>query len=931
MRRLVMLSVLASVGATAQAADKILYQPVPDWVKPAPAIDPAKISDASPILLMLDTQQRLKDGEVWNYTDSATRIASTEVLGQAGTVSFPWQPDDGDLIVHRAEIIRGAEHIDLLKSGKGFSVIRREQKLEQRQLDGMLTATMPVEGLSVGDILHLTVSITRKDSVLKGNVQSFTGLPALPLRVDFARARILWPTGSKVNWRTYSDGAKPVQADIGGYHELTFALPLPKQPEIPGDAPARFRKLPVLEATSFADWADVSRVMAPLYVTTGLIAPGSPLAAEVARIKAAETDPLKRTALALQLVQEKVRYLFSGLDQGNYKPQTPAQTWALRYGDCKAKTVLLLALLQALDIAAEPVLASSQYGDLLPDRLPTPGAFDHVFVKATVGAETLWLDGTDNGARLADIHDTPNLGHVLPVRADGAGLVQIPRRPRGRFDIETIVEYDQSQGINLPAPITATIVMRGRVAQMIAAAKAQASKDDIDKIASNLAEKFVGTGNTIVSRKMAIDETTGAATVTVAGIAYPDWTRADERYHHQVDRTVGSITFDPDRSRAAWAAIPVSTGDPYHLHYRARIQLPDGGKGYTIDGDQALADTIAGLTIKRTTSLDKGVLTVDDDSYTTGAEIPAAQIAAVRQRVAQAKGKLLTIDAPRDVPPLYAQVETTKRTKGFAKTLALYDQGIADQPEEASSYTLRAWFEDRIFEPRRAIADLDKAIAIKADVDTYRWRARLYDSLRDRDKALADLLAAQKLDPGSDDTVWQLATLQVDRGQKDSALALVQERIDAGGKGKPQMLSLKATVLARAGDRDAAITTIDQAVAASPGNASLLNNRCWLKGTLNVALDTALKDCTRSIELSESTTAALDSRALVYFRMNRMDDAMADLTAALDGSPDQASSLFMRGVIRGRQGKADAKTDLAAARALSPKIDDDYKRYGIVP
>lgn len=930
MLRQVICGALATIGAGAQAADKILYQPVPDWVKPAPAIDPAKITDASPVLLLLDNQQRLQDGQVWMYADSATRIASSEVLGQAGTVSLPWQPDAGDLIIHRAEIIRGAERIDLLKSGKGFSVIRREQKLEQRQLDGMLTATMPVEGLSVGDILHLTISVTRKDAVLKGDMQGFAMLPALPLRVDFARARMLWPVATKVNWRTYLDGAKPVETTLGGYHDITFALPVAKQPDIPGDAPPRYRKLPVLEASSFAGWAEVSRVMAPLYVTTGLIAPGSPLAAEVARIEAAETDPLKRAALALRLVQEKVRYLFSGLDQGNYVPQTPAQTWAMRYGDCKAKTVLLLALLRAMDVEAEPVLANIRLGDLVPTRLPTPGAFDHVLVKATIAGETLWLDGTDNGARLADIHDAPNLGNVLPVRAAGAALMPVPLRVHGRFDIDALVEIDESAGISLPAPMTATITLRGALAQQVNAARAQASKEDLDKFANSLTERFVGSG-TLVERKLAYDDVTGTATVTVAGIAYPTWTRSDERYHSQLDRTVSDIKFEPDRARAAWQAIPVATGDPYHLHYRTRVKLPDGGNGYALDGDRTLAETLGGVAIKRITTLDKGWVTVDDVSYTDGAEIPAAGIAAIRQRLAQAQGKLLTIDAPADVPPLYAQIEATKRAHGFDKTLALYDRGVADQPEEAGSYTQRAWFQERIFEVRRAIADLDRAIAITPDVATYRWRARLHDEIGARDEALADLVAAQKLDPSADDTVWQLAMLQVDRGEKDSALAMVQERIDGGGKGKSQMISLKAMVLGRAGDRDAAMTAIDQAVAASPGNAGLLNNRCWLKGTLNVALDTALKDCTRSIELSDSTTAALDSRALVYFRMNRLDDAMADLTAALDTSPEQASSLYMRGVIRGRQGNAGAKTDLAAARAFSPRIDDDYKRYGIMP
>ena len=122
----------------------------------------------------------------------------------------------------------------------------------------------------------------------------------------------------------------------------------------------------------------------------GLIAPGSPLATEVTRIKA-ESAPLKRVAFALDLVQDKVRYLYNGMAGGNYTPQKPADTWSLRYGDCKAKTLLLLALLHALDVEAEAAVAPAQAGDLTEGRLPSPGAFDHVIVKATVGGEALRL------------------------------------------------------------------------------------------------------------------------------------------------------------------------------------------------------------------------------------------------------------------------------------------------------------------------------------------------------------------------------------------------------------------------------------------------------------------------------------------------------------------------------------------------------------
>ncbi|WP_425229305.1 tetratricopeptide repeat protein [Sphingomonas sp.] len=105
-----------------------------------------------------------------------------------------------------------------------------------------------------------------------------------------------------------------------------------------------------------------------------------------------------------------------------------------------------------------------------------------------------------------------------------------------------------------------------------------------------------------------------------------------------------------------------------------------------------------------------------------------------------------------------------------------------------------------------------------------------------------------------------------------------------------------------------------------------------MKATQGVKLDTALKDCTKAIELGDSPAAALDSRALVYFKLGRLDDARADLDAALDLHPNLAASLYLRGVVRRRQGAAaTGDADLDGARFFAPRIDEDYAGYGVKP
>jgi tetratricopeptide (TPR) repeat protein/transglutaminase-like putative cysteine protease len=931
MRVLLTVGVCALAAGAVRAGDVPLYRPAPDWVKPAPPITPAQLTEAAPVSVLLDAQQRLQAGEVWGYFDTATRIASAEMLAQAGTISLPWQPDKGDLVIHRVEIVRGTERVDLLAGSKRFTVIRREQRLEQRELNGELTATMPIEGLRIGDVVRVTASITRKDDALAGNVQTAVPLMVAPFRTGYIRQRLLWPAADTVQWKVSGEGAKPILSTVGSYRELMLEGTLPKQPEIPGDAPVRFQRQAMVEASSFADWAAVSKAMAPLYAPQGLIAAGSPLAAEVTRIKAAETDQARRAALALDLVQDKVRYLYNGMAGGNYTPQKPADTWSLRYGDCKAKTLLLLALLHELGIEAEPVVAPAQAGDLAEGRLPSAGAFDHVLVKALVGGEALWLDGTAGGTRLADLKDAPPFRTALPLRSAGASLVATPFRAPARPDADVSVEIDQRAGVTLPSLVKVTMKLRGQPAAMLGFAASQADANQKRDLAQEVVGKVLGEAR-LADQAFAYDAATGVGTLTASGMLTTMWKRERGRRRLSLDRGIDGLTFEPDRGRAAWRTIPVAIGGPERTIFRTRLLLPDGGKGYALAGDQQLAEPIAGRVITRRVSHVGELVTVEDDIATTLAEVPADAVVATRARVALAKSRLLEAVGPAGLPSHAAEVAMAKRNGTLKPLLAVYNKAIANDPEDKGVYHNRGAFMAGIYDYAAAIPDVGKVLAIEPSADMYLWRASLHQLAGDEKRRLADLEEALKLDPASIGAIAQIATYRVDHGGKDAALALVQEQIDAGGKQAPRFLSVKADLLARVGDKDGAMVAIDEAVAASPGDPELLNSRCWIKGTLGVQLDTALKDCTRSIELSDSPVAALDSRALVYWRMGRQEEAMADLNAALEDAPDLAASLYMRGVIRSKQGKAsEAQADLASARLIAPLIEKDYGRWGIKP
>jgi predicted Zn-dependent protease len=161
---------------------------------------------------------------------------------------------------------------------------------------------------------------------------------------------------------------------------------------------------------------------------------------------------------------------------------------------------------------------------------------------------------------------------------------------------------------------------------------------------------------------------------------------------------------------------------------------------------------------------------------------------------------------------------------------------------------------------------------------------------------------------------------------------MLDDRIALGGKTRDDYRVVKAALVGEYGDAQAAIDELDTLIATKPGNPAMLNQRCWIKATRNVALDTALKDCTSAMELSDSSAAILDSRALVWMRMGRDEDALRDLDAALLQVPAMGSSRFLRALVYKRTGRgADAAADLAIVRRMSPSTERDYARFGLKP
>ena len=86
------------------------------------------------------------------------------------------------------------------------------------------------------------------------------------------------------------------------------------------------------------------------------------------------------------------RYSSLNMGDGGWVPQTPGETVARRYGDCKDFATLAISLLRASGWEAWSVLVSVSGPDQ-PDAVPSLAEFDHVLVKVG-GPEPFYWDLT---------------------------------------------------------------------------------------------------------------------------------------------------------------------------------------------------------------------------------------------------------------------------------------------------------------------------------------------------------------------------------------------------------------------------------------------------------------------------------------------------------------------------------------------------------
>ena len=130
-------------------------------------------------------------------------------------------------------------------------------------------------------------------------------------------------------------------------------------------------------------------------------------------------------------VSQDFRYVSLSLGIGGYLPRLPAQVVETRYGDCKDKATLFIALARRMGVTAFPVLLSSTGG--ADSTLPTAQQFNHMIAAVDRGEPRggrIYLDLTSDLTPYGELPPSEEGSFALVVHDDGKfEEVTLPESP----------------------------------------------------------------------------------------------------------------------------------------------------------------------------------------------------------------------------------------------------------------------------------------------------------------------------------------------------------------------------------------------------------------------------------------------------------------------------------------------------------------------
>lgn len=246
---------------------------------------------------------------------------------------------------------------------------------------------------------------------------------------------IVLPSSEALRYWTNADSVRPAESQNGDTHSYLWeAHGLPKLTEDQKDEDIVHRTAIILTAPSqfklddyegkMTNWESFGKWIAGLYQDRIALPP------EAVRDVHALTDTITsergRIAALYRYMQGRVHYVLVSLGIGGWQPFDATYVHTHGYGDCKALSNYMTALLKEAGITSYPVVVNSGAKDPLyrPDFVRNE--FNHVIACVPMQKDTMWLECTSQSYPPGHLSDETQDRFALMITPDGGVVVNTP-------------------------------------------------------------------------------------------------------------------------------------------------------------------------------------------------------------------------------------------------------------------------------------------------------------------------------------------------------------------------------------------------------------------------------------------------------------------------------------------------------------------------
>ena len=393
--------------------------------------------DDHPALLLRQSVELTvnSDDSTEELTKLRIYLAREEALDEWANFSFPQSPPGLITTIEAASIILP----------DGSSVVLNPKKTNpgsaDRESGFPSTTTLLIPQARAGAVIEIIYRTRRQAQNQQPEFYTeFTLRRSIPILKNTVTLKL--PKSRPFEYRLQNDKTQATISETE--HSKVYAWDFGSMPafeSLPFDPPLR-TIVPWLGVSSMESWDDFIQWFRRISKDSDFISP----AVEAKAAEIAEANPTREAKIraAFEFVTS-LRYVAIEFGINAFRPRTPDQVLHQRYGDCKDKANLLVALLRSMNIPANFVLINRGS----TTEIEFPGwQFNHAIAYVpNEGTGGLWLDSTDPTTAFGTI-SPGNFGRsALVFSDDGAEFKTVAGTGVTTVQEEWNLDRDENGGI----------------------------------------------------------------------------------------------------------------------------------------------------------------------------------------------------------------------------------------------------------------------------------------------------------------------------------------------------------------------------------------------------------------------------------------------------------------------------------------------------